>query len=191
MYIFIIMVVKTESTKCQPVDIKSDLFKTVHQWAYLNQKWLLDIFSITIVPKQTLSLDVKYIPKLRTYTLFKTEFETEKYVSLRMKRNERPLLTQLKCGILPLHVETGRYIGERSVDFVLIEEHSVVKCPFYRHIRSENFGELYNTNDFNSKTDSEKIVYLINNKSRTLAKYIVKSYLYRRQRRDRVVNASD
>jgi hypothetical protein len=29
------MVVETESTKCQPVDIESDLYKIVHHWAYL------------------------------------------------------------------------------------------------------------------------------------------------------------
>jgi hypothetical protein len=34
--IFIIMIVETESTKCQPVDIRSHLFKIVYQWAYLN-----------------------------------------------------------------------------------------------------------------------------------------------------------
>jgi hypothetical protein len=44
------MVVETESTKKnQPHDIKhvkSDLFKKLHQWAYLNYKLLSDIFTI-------------------------------------------------------------------------------------------------------------------------------------------------
>lgn len=135
-------------------------------------------------------IGIENVSKLRTYTSFKTEFETEKYVSLSMKRNERSLLARLRCGILPLRVETGRYIGERVEDrlcrfctdqCIENEPHFVVKCSFYRHIRSEYFGELFNTNDFNSKTDSEKLVYLINDKSRTLAKYIVKSYSYRRE----------
>jgi hypothetical protein len=43
------MVVETESTKNN-----LDLFKIVHQWAYLNYKLLSGIFSIISVPKQTL-----------------------------------------------------------------------------------------------------------------------------------------
>ncbi|XP_053387326.1 uncharacterized protein LOC123542028 [Mercenaria mercenaria] len=35
-------------------------------------------------------------------------FETENYVKLNLKRNERSLLAQLRCGILPLRIETGR-----------------------------------------------------------------------------------
>jgi hypothetical protein len=85
----------------------------------------------------------------------------------------------LKCLIYrQLRYSLCRFCTDQ---FIVNEEHFVVKCSFYRHIRSEYFGELFNTNDFNSKTDSEKLVYLINNKSRTLAKYIVKSYLYRRE----------
>jgi hypothetical protein len=53
------MVVETKSTKNQPVDILSDLFKIEHQWAYLNYKLLSDIFSSKRVPKQ--AFGVKYI----------------------------------------------------------------------------------------------------------------------------------
>jgi hypothetical protein len=38
------MVVETESTKNQPVDISSDLFEIEHQWLYLKYKLLSDIF---------------------------------------------------------------------------------------------------------------------------------------------------
>jgi hypothetical protein len=53
------MVVETESTKTQPVDIWPDLFRIEHEWAYLNNKLLSDIFSSIRVPEQT--LDFKYI----------------------------------------------------------------------------------------------------------------------------------
>jgi hypothetical protein len=52
------MAVETESTKNQPVDIKSDLFKIEHQWAYLNNKLLSDILSSIRVPEQTLVVKV-------------------------------------------------------------------------------------------------------------------------------------
>lgn len=50
--------------------------------------------------------------KLRTYRLFKNNFEQESYLKLNLKRNERSLLAQLRCSILPIRVETGRYVGE-------------------------------------------------------------------------------
>ncbi len=46
-------------------------------------------------------------PKLRTYVKFKTCFKMEDYVMLFMSRRERSYLAQLRCGILPLHIETG------------------------------------------------------------------------------------
>jgi hypothetical protein len=60
------MVEETESTKNQPVDIWADLFKIEHQWAYLNNKLLSDIFSSIRVPEQT--LNVKYIHSFYTET---------------------------------------------------------------------------------------------------------------------------
>lgn len=54
----------------------------------------------------TWSNNVVNIPKLRTYNLFKTEFSQELYVNVNLKRQERQLLAQLRCGILSLRVET-------------------------------------------------------------------------------------
>ena len=48
-------------------------------------------------------------PKLCTYITFKNNFETEPYVLMYMNRQQRSLLAQLRCGILPLHIETGRF----------------------------------------------------------------------------------
>ena len=35
--------------------------------------------------------------------------ETEPYVLLNLSRQERSLFAQLRCGILPIMVETGRF----------------------------------------------------------------------------------
>ena len=48
-------------------------------------------------------------PKLRTYITFKNNFETAQYILMYMNRQQRSLLAQLRCGILPLHIETGRF----------------------------------------------------------------------------------
>jgi hypothetical protein len=56
--------------------------------------------------------DVQHIPKLRTYRLFKNSFKLENYISLNTCKNERSILCQFRFGILPLRIETGRFVGE-------------------------------------------------------------------------------
>ena len=48
-------------------------------------------------------------PKLRTYITSKTNFYTEKYVAKYTCKRERSLFAQLRVGILPLEIETGKY----------------------------------------------------------------------------------
>ena len=50
-------------------------------------------------------------PKLRTYKLFKDVYSVEPYVLTFMNRKQRSFLAQLRCGILPLEIETGRWSG--------------------------------------------------------------------------------
>ena len=52
---------------------------------------------------------VQIKPKLRTYIQFKTSFEPAKYVTLNLSRSERCFMAQIRLGILPLHIETGRF----------------------------------------------------------------------------------
>ena len=53
------------------------------------------------------------VPKLRSYIKFKICFKTEKYLTLNLNRNERSVMAQFRCGVLPLRVETGRFVGEQ------------------------------------------------------------------------------
>ena len=72
--------------------------------------------------EQTLSRKYNYewfmkraeMPKLHTYITFKTDYETENYVKSYLSKQERSFLVQLRCGVLPLRVETGRYSGLRA-----------------------------------------------------------------------------
>jgi hypothetical protein len=52
---------------------------------------------------------IKIKPKLRTYIIFKTEFETEHYIKYHMSKRNRSLLAQFRLGILPINIEIGRY----------------------------------------------------------------------------------
>ena len=65
-----------------------------------NQQWENDLFN-----------DQNLINgnKLRTYRCFKSRFITEDYVKLNIPRHELRILSMLRCGTLPLHVETGRW----------------------------------------------------------------------------------
>jgi hypothetical protein len=49
--------------------------------------------------------------KLRTYRLFKTEYETELYRTLIMLPCHRTAFSKFRCSVAPLRIETGRYEG--------------------------------------------------------------------------------
>ncbi len=57
--------------------------------------------------KQTVTYNHK--EKLRNYVLFKNEHCSENDVKLCTSHRRRSLIIQVKIGILPLYVETGRF----------------------------------------------------------------------------------
>ena len=90
---------------------------------------------------------------------------------------------------LPLRVETGRYVGEppeqRLCSFcnqiqIEDERHFLIQCTFYNDIRTDVFNDQFSNIQFNILNDVEKLRYLVKNVPRKVAKYIVKSYMRRR-----------
>ena len=62
------------------------------------------------IAKERLSeLQMSILPKLGFFSLFKSCYKSEHYVSSLSNRKRRSLLAQLHLGILPLNIETGRY----------------------------------------------------------------------------------
>ena len=51
------------------------------------------------------------VSKLRTYVTFKSNYETEIYSNLNICKAERSHLAQFRCAVLPLKIETGRFLG--------------------------------------------------------------------------------
>ena len=47
----------------------------------------------------------------RTYIQFKSEIDTKEYVLSFLPKGCRSVYAKLRCGILPLRIETGRYDG--------------------------------------------------------------------------------
>ena len=100
--------------------------------------------AIKICYEQAWSREILQKPKLRTYRKFKTTVNLESYISNYTKPIERSLVGQIRFGILPLEIETGRYKsvppGDRlckccSLELVEDEIHFLFICPLYSNVR--------------------------------------------------------
>ena len=96
-------------------------------------------------------IDVARKPKLRTYVQFKFDYMTEEYLSKIHSRYERSLLAKLRCGVLPLAIETGRFNNVQlqnrkceicCLDEVENEKHFVCECPGYETERLEFYHNI-------------------------------------------------
>jgi hypothetical protein len=134
--------------------------------------------------------------KLRTYKLFKRNYEAEQYVKCVMSKQQRSALAKFRCGVAPLRLETGRYehlpVHERLCfncnDCVEDELHVLIVCPLYDSIRGNLFNVANEVNaDFSALTDSEKLCFTLSHKDllKASAKTCLdilnlrRSYLYR------------
>ena len=78
-------------------------------------------------------------PKLRLFKSYKITFDAENYVCEHFSKRKRSLFAQLKVGILPLEVETGRYrnippenrLCPFCVNMPEVEKHLICICPAY------------------------------------------------------------
>lgn len=84
--------------------------------------------------------------KLRTYRMCKNILETENYVKTQIHRSYRSILAKLRCGTLPLEVETGRFARPKiplkdrlcklcNSGMVEDEVHFLTTCCFYSDLR--------------------------------------------------------
>ena len=98
-----------------------------------------------------LSLYNRVFRKLSTCVTFKKHFGEEKYLSLHLSRRKRSMLAQLRFGILPLRLETGRYKGEKVEERICLlcnenkvedEIHFIFKCPLYKNESGELYGKI-------------------------------------------------
>ena len=122
---------------------------------------------------------------------FKNSYAVEKYVLINLNRHERSILSQFRCGILPLRIETGRYIGEKPEERVCKickngrtedEVHFLFNCEQYRNLRNDLLSVLAQQRDsFLLLSDQEKLKILMNDYPRQLAKYLSKAFDKRKQ----------
>ena len=113
--------------------------------------------------------DIVSKPKFRTYIKFKDALNPENYAISIINRQRRAITAQLRIGILPIKIETGRFrhmpLEERicglfRMNVIEDEEHFLCKCPIY-----DLWHSLYRKAqdvcfDFNTYTSEEKLISL-------------------------------
>ncbi len=85
--------------------------------------------------------------KLWTYQSFKHAFGSEPYLQTVLNKKHRSFLAKLQCGLAPLHIETGHYVGrnlENRVCFnypmdVESQKHVILYCNVYNDLRDDLF----------------------------------------------------
>ena len=125
-------------------------------------------------------------PKLRTYKTFKSTYQRENYLLCNLDRSTRSLYVQFRFGILPLRIETGRYRGESVEDRKCVyctqnsvedEIHFLLYCSLYDDHRNTLLDIANRTcHDFNGQSDTRKLAFLVNDVSRSTAKFISRAY---------------
>ncbi len=124
-----------------------------------SQKVLYDMDAVEAacmhVSKQKRWDDAERKSKLCSYVEFKDRSDPTTLVSSNLKRYNRSLLAKLLCGILPLEVETGRYIDvKKEFRFCTVcktrkvedEYHFLFSCRALQEERSAYY--LENIDDF-------------------------------------------
>ncbi len=91
-------------------------------------------------------------PKLRTYGMYKHDLCTEEYVKMNLTRTTRSFIAQFRIGILPLHIETGRFVDIQPEDRICFicnmkpetEINFMFKCPLHMHLRNHWLQKVIN-----------------------------------------------
>ena len=110
--------------------------------------------------------------RFRFYRKFKSSPVAERYILNSVTLNKRRIITQLRCGCLPLEVELGRYrspkppVSERICQLCQSgtgdESHFLLKCPKLNDHRKDLLTAMADTNEiFSSLPDEDKIVLIL------------------------------
>ena len=138
--------------------------------------------------KHTWAEEIWSKPKLRTYREIKYDYYTENYVLFNLPKKRRSLCAQIRGGILPLYIETGRYVGldeERICQMCDLNEieneyHFVLYCPCYCRVREELFNNI-NYVHMLDISDSQLINCLFEKHVFKLANYLEKAWDLRKK----------
>ena len=129
-------------------------------------------------------------PKLRSYILFKTIYETELYVKLDISRSKRSLFAQLRSSTLPLMIEVGRFrnlaVDERVCPLcnsgVEDEFHFLFSCQIYNIERANFFSDVVSINtEFMNLTLGQRMAFMMTQNCIKLTINFVSAIFHKRQ----------
>ena len=138
--------------------------------------------------------DVSNKPKLRSYAKFKSNVCAENYVTSNLSRQRRSFLAQLRSGILPLRIETGRFCNPKlnledricelcTYNVIEDEQHFLCECPSYDHSRRTLYEKAVSLDsNFLSLLIHDKFVFLMKKLLREVSLFIVQSYFIRQEK---------
>ena len=95
--------------------------------------------------------NVQSKPKLRTYVQVKSDYGVERYVKSFVPKYKRSLMAQMRLSILPIRLETGRFVCERleervcklcELNRIEDEYHVLLECPCYNEIRDSCLNNI-------------------------------------------------
>ena len=130
-------------------------------------------------------------PKLRMYKQIKSTPVTELYLKNFTGSKLRSCLAQIRFGILPLNVETGRFRGtpleERictccDMDAVENECHFLFECELYEELRRTMLNQMnIELTEFNNVPEKDKLEFVFS-KPKLLARFITFAMEKRREK---------
>ncbi len=101
-------------------------------------------------------------------------------------RQQRSLIAQLRLGILPIYIETGRFRGTQldericqlsDTQEVEDEIHFVCKCNLYNDLRKTIYRTVeHKHNDFYMYGNKDKYIFLVQNEWKILGNYLVEAW---------------
>ena len=127
--------------------------------------------------------------KLRTYSLFKTHFNTEKYLSVIKNREWKTCLTKFRLSAHNLMIETGRHYNMKVEDRLCKhcdsskiedEKHFLLECAKYDALRQNMMQKLYtHCPKFNQLNQTDQLCWIMscteNDIIYALAEYLFKA----------------
>ena len=106
----------------------------------LKNWWHIKLFDDTKSPQ--------YGNKLRTYRLYKDQFQKEEYLNILPHKVQRCKMTQLRLSCHKLEIEVGRYMNKKdrlppslrtcklcNLKTCEDEQHFISECPLYNKVR--------------------------------------------------------
>ncbi len=164
------------------------LFNILGKMSIVEGKTLCNVRELQIcnhnIWKDKWKHNVPNKPKPRTYISFIEQYYTDDYVKLCI-----PILAQIRFGILPLHIETGRVRGtaleERTCQIcnsqsIEDEFHFILFCNQYNEMRINLFNSIKcKVETFEYLDNREEFVHIMKYDWKCLSKYTVKAWAKR------------